>query len=209
MNKFAEVTFNITVLPINDPPVITSVPPGNTASEGNLFSYQLTYIDPDVGDSVSIGYSNLPSWLGFNPLTNVFSGTPTWSDYEESGPRLVVIDAIDQSGAKGSQAFLLEVVPSNYPPRINQGGSISVQINEDSLFSDWPSSIISAIDQDATSGQLTWVLATAPLHGDAVVSGVGNQPDVFHYKPDGNYTGNDSFVIKVYDSGDPLSLIHI
>ena len=203
MNKFAEVTFNITVLPINDPPVITSVPPGNTASEGNLFSYQLTYIDPDVGDSVSIGYSNLPSWLGFNPLTNVFSGTPTWSDYEESGPRLVVIDAIDQSGAKGSQAFLLEVVPSNYPPRINQGGSISVQINEDSLFSDWPSSIISATDQDATSGQLTWVLATDPLHGDAVVSGVGNQPDVFHYKPDGNYTGSDSFVIKVYDSGDP------
>jgi len=203
MGKYAEVTFNITVLPVNDPPVITSVPPGNRAVEGNLFSYQLSYVDPDLGDSVSFGHSNLPGWLTFNHATLVLSGTPTWSDYEESGPRLVVIDAIDQSGAKGSQAFLLEVVPSNYPPRINQGDSISVQINEDSLFSDWPNPSLSATDQDETVGQLTWVLATAPLHGEAQVSGAGSQPDVFQYKPDANYTGSDSFVIKVYDSGDP------
>ena len=50
---------------------------------------------------------------------------------------------------------------------------------------------------------MTWILATAPLHGEAQVSGVGSQPDVFQYKPDANYTGSDSFVIKVYDSGDP------
>ena len=51
---------------------------------------------------------------------------------------MIVIEATDQAGEKGSQAFLLEVVPSNYPPRISQGDSISIQINEDSNFSDWP-----------------------------------------------------------------------
>jgi len=203
MNKYVELTFHVTVLPVNDPPVITSAPPGNRAVEGNLFSYQLTVSDPDIGDSVSISYSNLPGWLSFNPASFVFSGTPVWSDYEESGPRLIVIEATDQAGAKGSQAFLLEVVPSNYPPRITQGDSIAVQINEDSNFSDWPNPDISATDQDETLGQLTWALATAPLHGEAIVSGNGTQPDIFQYRPDGNYTGADSFVIKVYDSDDP------
>ena len=72
MNKFAEVTFHITILPVNDPPVITSAPPGNQAAEGSLFSYQLSVSDPDEGDSFSISYSNLPAWLSFDPSTLVF-----------------------------------------------------------------------------------------------------------------------------------------
>ena len=95
------------------------------------------------------------------------------------------------------------MVPSNYPPRIGQGDSILIQINEDSNFSDWPNPNLSATDQDGALGPLTWVLETAPLHGEAMVSGTGSQPDVFEYRPDANYTGSDSFVVKVYDSGDP------
>ena len=203
MNKYVELAFHVTVLPVNDPPVITSAPPGNQAAESSLFSYQITVSDPDEGDSFSIGCSNLPAWLSFDPSTLVLSGTPSWSDYEESGPRLIVIEATDQAGEKGSQAFLLEVVPSNYPPRIGQGDSILIQINEDSNFSDWPNPNLSATDQDGALGPLTWVLETAPLHGEAMVSGTGSQPDVFEYRPDANYTGSDSFVVKVYDSGDP------
>ena len=171
------------------------------SAEGSLFSYQITVGDADEEDSFSIGCSNLPAWLSFDPSTLVLSGTPSWSDYEESGPRLIVIEATDQAGEKGSQAFLLEVVPSNYPPRIGQGDSILIQINEDSNFSDWPNPNLSANDQDGATGPLTWVLETAPLHGEAMVSGTGSQPGTFEYRPDANYTGSDSFVVKVYDSG--------
>ena len=134
MNKYVELAFHVTVLPVNDPPVITSAPPGNQAAEGSLFSYQITVSDADEGDSFSIGCSNLPAWLSFDPSTLVLSGTPSWSDYEESGPRLIVIEATDQAGEKGSQAFLLEVVPSNYPPRIGQGDSILIQIKKIRTF---------------------------------------------------------------------------
>jgi hypothetical protein len=203
LDKFDVLTFHVTVTPINDPPVIISVPPSQFAPEGVLYSYELNVSDPDQGDSFTVGHANLPTWLTFDLGSLTFSGTPSWQDYEESGPRLILIDVTDQAGAKGSQAFLLEVVPSNYPPRINQGDSISIQINEDSNFSDWPNPDISATDQDGALGQLTWVLATAPLHGEANVSGSGTQPSVFQYRPDGNYTGSDSFVVKVYDSRDP------
>ena len=201
MNKYVELNFHLTITPVNDPPVITSVPPGQQASEGNLYSYQLLVSDPDQGDSVSISYSNLPGWLSFNPATFVFSGTPSWSDYEESGPRLVLVEATDLAGSKDSQAFLLEVVPTNYPPRIVQGDSIAVQINEDSNYSDWPDIGLSATDQDGVLGQLTWILDTAPAHGSVNLSGSGFSPGVLQYKPDANYTGQDSFVIRVRDSG--------
>ena len=202
MNKYVELNFHLTITPVNDPPVITSVPSGQQASEGNLYSYQLLVYDPDQGDSVSISYSNLPGWLSFNPATFVFSGAPSWSDYEESGPRLVLVEATDLAGSKDSQAFLLEVVPANYPPRIAQGDSIAVQINEDSNYSDWPDIGLSATDQDGVLGQLNWILDTAPAHGSVNLSGSGFSPGVLQYKPDANYTGQDSFVIRVRDSGD-------
>ena len=200
MNKFTELIFRITVTPINDPPVITSAPPGQQAFEGNLFSYQLTVTDPDQGDSVSVSYSNLPTWLSFNPGSYVFSGTPSWSDYDESGPSLVLVEVTDEAGEKDSQAFYLEVVPANYPPRIVQGDSIAVQVDEDSNFTDLS---ISATDQDETIGQLSWALGTNPSYGTVNISGNGLAPGVLQYKPDANYSGTDSFVINVFDSGDP------
>jgi hypothetical protein len=200
MNKFAQLIVRVTVTPINDPPVITSAPPGQQAFEGNLFSYPLTFTDPDQGDSLSVSYSNLPSWLSFNPASYVFSGTPSWSDYDESGPSLILIEVTDQVGEKDSQAFYLEVVPANYPPSIDQGDSIAIQVDEDSNFTDFS---ISATDQDETIGQLSWVLGTDPSHGSVNVSGNGLAPGVLQYKPDANYSGTDSFVINVFDSGDP------
>ncbi|MDC0156580.1 Ig-like domain-containing protein [Verrucomicrobia bacterium] len=200
MNKYDELTFYVTVTPVNDPPVITSVPPSQFAPEGVLFAYELNVSDPDQGDSFTVVYSNLPTWLSFNPGSLTVSGTPSWQDYEESGPRLILIEVTDQAGAKGSQGFLLEVVPTNYPPSIVQGSSITIQVNEDSDFTDIS---VSATDQDETVGQLSWVLGTAPANGTANVSGNGTVPSVLQYKPDANFTGADSFVINVFDSGDP------
>ena len=209
-NKSAVLVFNITINPVNDPPVITSVPPDSptSANEGILFSYTIDVTDPelsdpDINESISITFENLPTWLSFDTNTSTLSGTPSWSDYEENGPRQIVIRAQDNLGLQDSQAFTLQVIPNNYPPVISVGASISAVVDEDSFISDWSSWDLTAIEQDSIIGVLSWSIPTQPINGNASVSGTGNNPSSFIYTPDGNFTGTDSFELMVFDSGDP------
>ena len=50
---------------------------------------------------------------------------------------------------------------------------------------------------------LAWSILTPPIYGNASVSGIGSSPSSLIYVPDGNFTGFDSFDLKVHDSGDP------
>ena len=97
-NKSDTLVFNITINPVNDPPEILSVPPNSPASanEGDLFSYTLIVTDPELSDldaneSLSVTFENLPSWLSYDANNSILSGVPSWSDYEESGPRQILI----------------------------------------------------------------------------------------------------------------------
>jgi len=203
-NKSVELVFNIIINPISDPPEITSVPPSTSIGEGELFNYPIVILDPDNNDTLVVNFENLPpsGWLSYNQNSRVLSGTPSWSDYEETGPRLIVINVTDSSGLKDAQAFNLEVIPSNYPPVISEGSTFPTSVNEDSSLSNWGNLNLLATEQDSTIGVLSWVISTNPLNGTAIVSGTGNLPNTLSYVPDGNFSGNDSFVLTVFDSGD-------
>ncbi|MBT7650799.1 MAG: tandem-95 repeat protein [Opitutae bacterium] len=208
-NKSAVLVFNITINPVNDAPMIKSVPPDSptSANEGVLFSYTIEVTDPelsdpDINESISITFENLPAWLSFDTNTSTLSGVPSWSDYEENGPRQIVTRVQDHQGLQDSQAFTLIVIPNNYPPVITEGASISASVDEDLFISDWNSWDLTAIEQDSILGVLTWSISKPPLRGTASVSGTGNTPSSFIYTPDGNFTGTDSFDLMVFDSGD-------
>ncbi len=75
--------FNLRVQNVNDAPVFTSTPV-RTARQESLYSYKVTTSDPDVGDTVTVTATKIPSWLSFNTTTNVLSGTPSrsvWGEY--------------------------------------------------------------------------------------------------------------------------------
>jgi hypothetical protein len=109
----------ITVLNMNDLPVITSTPDIN-AGVGLTYIYRLTAEDMDEGDVLSYSALNLPTWLNFttSSVDALIYGIPTAQDY---GSHLVILQVSD-SHSEVLQAFTLKVTFPNgmeEPQKIN------------------------------------------------------------------------------------------
>ena len=103
------VTVQVTVRPVNDPPVIE----GDPATEIDAFSlYEFfpSASDIDLGDTLSFAIENKPDWADFNETTGALTGTPT---NEDAGTHAdIAITSIDLAGASDSiDPFDIEVIP--------------------------------------------------------------------------------------------------
>ncbi len=124
-------SFSITVVNINDAPQFTS-DPVTLAKIEQLYQYQITAIDIDANENLSITSSTLPAWL---TLTNgasgsaTLSGTPPSSEVnKEIEIRLVVTD---NGGLESEQQFTIRTEYPNLPPTIQAIGDLT-GISEDS-----------------------------------------------------------------------------
>lgn len=214
-NRSDTLKFNINISQVNDPPIFLSVPPTSIVYEGGQdFRYQIEVHDPDLEDpdhneTLTVSISNLPTapkdWLKFDPGSRLLYGTPTWEHYEESGPRLILITVRDQLGLTEEQAFELSVEPLNKPPVISLGSSISVSLKEDTEFVNWDNIGLFATDEDGLkedNGVLKWEILRPPTTGEANFTSTSGTPSTLFYRPDQNFTGNDSFELTVFDSND-------
>ena len=61
--------------------------------------------------------------------------------------------------------------------------------------------ILSADDNETASANLIWGVYSQPSFGTATVLGTGASPTTLNYVPDGNFSGIDSFIVKVTDLG--------
>jgi len=105
---------NLTVIPVNDPPVITS--PGTaTATEDISFSYTATATDPD-GDQVTFTFTDYPTWL--TPAGNKISTCFT----------VIASDGV----LKDTLTVILKITSVNDPPVITSPDTATAI--EDSLF---------------------------------------------------------------------------
>jgi hypothetical protein len=67
----------VTVNEVNQPPVLNPIGP-KTVSVGDLLQFTVTASDPDLpAQTLTFSASNLPLGATFNPITRVFSWTPT------------------------------------------------------------------------------------------------------------------------------------
>ncbi|MFO7891202.1 MAG: Ig-like domain-containing protein, partial [bacterium] len=114
----------VTVIPVNDPPVITS-PENAAAIEDELFTYTASAQDPDDEVLVYI-FEDYPTWL--TPSDNYITGTPTEGKTDTSFT-LIVSD----SELSDTITVSLTVSPVNDPPRITSPDGVTVE--EDSLLS--------------------------------------------------------------------------
>jgi uncharacterized protein (TIGR03437 family) len=71
-------TVAITVNPVNDPPVLT-VPGPQTVVAGQRLVFNTSATDPDVGQTITLSASNVPSGATFNSANGQFIWTPTTS----------------------------------------------------------------------------------------------------------------------------------
>ena len=69
-------TFTITVSNANDAPTVTSTAV-TSATEDSVYTYTLIASDADVGDTLTMAGTTVPSWLTFTASTGVLTGTPT------------------------------------------------------------------------------------------------------------------------------------
>ncbi|MDP1673477.1 MAG: putative Ig domain-containing protein, partial [Burkholderiales bacterium] len=117
----ASQTFSLSVLNINDAPVLSATLADQSALQGQSFSFALpaeSFADEDVGDlltfTATLGNgAALPEWLVFDEASQRFSGVPGNSDV---GTLNVRVTATDSDGASVSDTFALTVANINDAP---------------------------------------------------------------------------------------------
>jgi Ca2+-binding RTX toxin-like protein len=103
---------------VNQAPTVGTPLADQTVPEDAPFSIQVpanTFADPDAGEvltlSASLANGNaLPTWLGFNPTTRTFSGTP---DDAQVGTLDLRVTATDTGNLTASDVFTLTVTNVN------------------------------------------------------------------------------------------------
>ena len=125
----------ISLVPDNQPPVITSRPPtAIQASSSEDYLYPLSAADPDAGDTVTYSIVNAPTWVSISAATGAvrFDTGPCGSygspcDY---GRVTVVLAATDSRGAQTTQSFVVNVTtsaPAAVPNVVGSAKAAAVQ----------------------------------------------------------------------------------
>ncbi|MDO8629984.1 MAG: putative Ig domain-containing protein, partial [Phycisphaerales bacterium] len=124
----ASDTFDLTVVNVNDAPVLSKALPDQFATETTAFSFGLepdAFTDEDArfGDTLTYNAtladdSALPGWLAFDADTHTFSGTPARADV---GALNVKVTATDSGSLSAFDIFGLTV--AKFPGQILMGGN--------------------------------------------------------------------------------------
>jgi VCBS repeat-containing protein len=195
------ITVRVTVAPVNDAPVIAqgdqvTVYMSEDGSPVPWATPELSALDED-GDELSWKVLSQPAH-GVAVLTDDLN--PLGLEYEPltgfSGDDSFVISVTDGNSSDFITVNVI-VTNENIPPSIEQGESVEVIMSEDEFPISWSPPKLSGTDLNGDA--LTWSLSKAPSHGLAGVSGQGENPSVFIYKPNFNYSGTDSFSVQVSD----------
>ena len=187
LNASDRQDFVINVANVNDKPTITSTPVA-TATEGELYSYKFTAVDVDPGDSITYSGLNLPSWLTFNSVSQVLSGTPT---NENVGKHAITLLAVDSKNEASTQKFTLTVLNVNDAP-VSQNDTASV--DEDNIVA--INVLENDTDVDSQLNPASVMVVTPPEHGK---TSLNTATGVITYTPNKDYNGKDSFTYTVED----------
>jgi VCBS repeat-containing protein len=184
----------------NNPPVITE---GTSVSvtmseESTPTAFSLTLnasdLDGDLltwsiktqaanGTAAASGTGNSKA-IGYTPNAN-FSGSDSF-----------VVQVSDGNGGTDTITVNVTVENTADAPTISEGESISRTMSEDGSPTAF-SLTLNASDPDPGT-TLTWSIFTQATNGTATASGTGTSKAI-GYTPNANYSGSDSFVVRVSD----------
>jgi VCBS repeat-containing protein len=181
----------ITVNAVNDAPSFTSSPVTN-AVEDQVFSYNITASDPDVGDTLVFSASTLPSWLTLSDNgggTASLTGTPGDAHVGANPVELVVSDA---ASASDVQTFSIDVQNVKDAPYFvgmtpQDGATLSVVEGDTLAFT------LSAMDDDVSD---TVTYSADGLVGAATVDASSG---AFSWTPTWQDAGSHQLVLRASD----------
>lgn len=182
----------IPVIDVNVPPSFTSTP-NIQATQGILYTYNISASDPDFGDIVTITVNEKPDWLSFSDNGNgaaILTGTP---GNDHVGENSVELLAMDVDGLSCSQDFIINVENANDPPIFTS--TALVDATEGQLYS----YTIYADDPDLVYGETLTI--TAPTLPEWIsFSQVLNQVATLMGVPDNSDVGDHAVELLITDS---------
>ena len=111
VNTAGVFTITINTRPVQNPLVAQTLYKGQTGWTYTSTACTDADLDPTTWTARNFGQNSIStSWLSFNPLTGVFSGTPT-----DTGVSTIEVVCSDPSGATDSEIFTITVGVNNPP----------------------------------------------------------------------------------------------
>ncbi len=139
-------TVHVTVIGVNDPPVITTT---DDTSANVDESYSVDYEAADSEDDVLTWYLDTnASWLNIDEATGELSGTPLGTDV---GSYWVNVSVDDGNGGLDHSTFTLTVIGINEPPVADAGGDESADTYQSIEFN-----ASGSYDSDGTIQAYEW-----------------------------------------------------
>lgn len=192
----ADATVSITVNPVNDGPTITHI--DDRAIEEDTDTGDLSFAVGDAetpaGDLEVTGVSSNTTLVPNDPAHITFGGsganrtmkiTPAAN---RSGTTTITLTVEDGDGDTATVTSTITVNPANDPPIANDDavttdGGVAKKIR------------VLVNDTDADGDALTVIKVSNPKHGAAKI----NANNTVTYKPNANFSGNDSFTYEISD----------
>ena len=158
-------SFTVTVINVNDAPIITSVAEVST-EEGVNYNYVLTAIDADSEDVLRFAAMTKPGWLTFNTNSGILNGTPQKNDIGVHNITLRVNDGsveVDQSFTVSVVSVYEPVPVSNFKPTQL---TFSTKTFESTVSINEALGIFTTVDVDDTEHVYTLVYGDGDLNND-------------------------------------------
>jgi hypothetical protein len=137
--------FTLTVVNVNDPPTITSLPP-ITINVSQEYRYQIVAVDIDVGDVLNYSLEQKPTGMLINS-TGALRWTPTKDQVRTHPIKIKVSDG----KAEVFQSFNITVILPNHPPRIDPMQNVTIKVG-----TKWIRAVVA--HEDDTEDVLTYKL---------------------------------------------------
>ncbi|WP_207173288.1 putative Ig domain-containing protein [Halochromatium glycolicum] len=201
---FAEQSFTIQVVELNEPPSFTSSPVVE-ALEGSLYAYDADANDPNTGDTLTFSLDEAPSGMDIDPASGLIQWTPS---EQQVGFVDVLVRVGDAAGLSSTQSYQVAVLNQNDPPSITSTPVTSG--DQDGLYVYQ----VAASDQDQgdvltfklttaptgmtinpTSGRITWTPGNEDAGSEHAVA--------VQVRDSGGATAAQSFVVTVLNVNDP------
>ncbi|WP_199528734.1 Ig-like domain-containing protein [Pseudoalteromonas sp. bablab_jr010] len=186
-NALDTQSFTISVVNVNDEPVISSTPI-TVATEDNRYIYTLNASDVDKDDTLKYGATNYPDWMVFNRSTGVLTGTPRNDDV---GVHSVTLTVTDSANATVEQTFTITVENVNDVPdvqndiaSVDEDNSVAIDI------------LANDSDVDSKLNPASVMIVTPPTQGQTSLNTANG---VITYTPNENINGTDTFSYTVDD----------
>ncbi|EJN03643.1 Ig-like domain-containing protein [Phyllobacterium sp. YR531] len=189
-------TVTISVGPVNDAPVATTIPPAN-GQDGSPVNLNVSGFFSDVdGDTLRFSAGNtLPPGLSIDPNTGLISGTLR-ADASQGGPYTVTITASDGNGGTVSTNFVFNVA-NPVPVAVND----TVATNEDTPVT--VNVLGNDVDPDNDPLTVTQINGQPISAGGSIDVGNGtirlNADNTLTFTPDANYNGTTVVSYRISD----------